>query len=291
MNEAIKISNLSKSYGTHVVLNGLDFCVQQGEIFALLGVNGAGKTTSLECIEGLRKYDSGSITINGIMGIQLQSASLPEHIKPLEAVKLFAKWNKTSLDKETLEALGIYEFAKKQYYQLSTGQKRRLHLALALTRNPDILFLDEPTIGLDAVSKLAVREFILKLNQQNETTIILTTHDMQDIEALCQRVLLIGKGRLLYDGTLEELKRQYAYEKQITILYQGELTVPKHCNLIETKDLLPLMSAVLEIDTRLTSSAAVLKELTAVMDIKEFSIAEKSIDEIVAMLYRQFEIL
>ena len=157
--------------------------------------------------------------------------------------------------------------------------------------HPKVLVLDEPTIGLDAVSKLAVREFILKLNQQNETTIILTTHDMQDIEALCQRVLLIGKGRLLYDGTLEELKRQYAYEKQITILYQGELTVPKHCNLIETKDLLPLMSAVLEIDTRLTSSAAVLKELTAVMDIKEFSIAEKSIDEIVAMLYRQFEIL
>lgn len=119
MNEAIKISNLSKSYGTHVVLNGLDFCVQQGEIFALLGVNGAGKTTSLECIEGLRKYDSGSITINGIMGIQLQSASLPEHIKPLEAVRLFAKWNKTSLDKETLEALGIYDFAKKKKTVLS----------------------------------------------------------------------------------------------------------------------------------------------------------------------------
>lgn len=106
MNEAIKISNLTKSYGTHVVLNGLDFCIQQGEIFALLGVNGAGKTTSLECMEGLRKYDSGSILINGTMGIQLQSASLPEHLKPLEAVTLFAKWNKTPLDKETLDALG-----------------------------------------------------------------------------------------------------------------------------------------------------------------------------------------
>ena len=85
MNEAIKISGLKKSYGAHVVLNGLDFCVRQGEIFALLGVNGAGKTTSLECIEGLRKYDSGNITIHGRIGIQLQSASLPEHIKPLEA--------------------------------------------------------------------------------------------------------------------------------------------------------------------------------------------------------------
>ena len=157
MNGAIKISNLTKSYGTHAVLKGLNFCVQQGEIFALLGINGAGKTTSLECIEGLRKYDSGSITINGIMGIQLQSASLPKYIKALEAVKLFAKWNKTSLDRATLDALGIYELAEKPYYQLSTGQKRRLHLALALTRSPDILFLDEPTAGLDVEGQISLR--------------------------------------------------------------------------------------------------------------------------------------
>ena len=177
MREAIKISKLTKSYGTHVVLNGLEFCVQRGEIFALLGVNGAGKTTSLECIEGLRKYDSGSITINGIMGIQLQSASLPEHMKPLESVRLFAKWNKTPLDKETLDALGINEFAKKQYYQLSTGQKRRLHLALALTRNPDILFLDEPTAGLDVEGRLSLHEQIRQLKAIGKT-IILSSHDI-----------------------------------------------------------------------------------------------------------------
>lgn len=149
MTEAIKIKNLKKHYGSHLVLKGLNFCVQQGEIFALLGVNGAGKTTCMECLEGLRKPDSGEITINGKMGIQLQSSSLSAHLKPLEAVKLFAKWNKTPIDNTMLDALGIYELAKKRYYQLSTGQKRRLHLALALTRNPDILFLDEPTAGLD----------------------------------------------------------------------------------------------------------------------------------------------
>ena len=110
MNEAIKSKNLKKSYGTHVVLNGLDFCVQQGEIFALLGVNGAGKTTSLECIEGLRKYDSGTIAITGKVGIQLQSSSLPGHIKPLEAVKLFAKWNKASLDRAMLDVEGRLSF-------------------------------------------------------------------------------------------------------------------------------------------------------------------------------------
>ena len=132
MTNAIDIRGLKKSYGDHEVLKGLDFCVRQGEIFALLGVNGAGKTTALECIEGLRKYDSGQIAVHGRMGIQLQSASLPEHIRPMEAVKLFAGWNKTVPDREMLAALGIGELAGRQYYQLSTGQKRRLHLALAL---------------------------------------------------------------------------------------------------------------------------------------------------------------
>ena len=95
MKDAIQVRELKKSYGSHMVLKGLDFQIEKGEIFALLGVNGAGKTTTLECIEGLRKYDSGTITVNGKMGIQLQSSSLPAHIKPMEAVKLFAKWNKT----------------------------------------------------------------------------------------------------------------------------------------------------------------------------------------------------
>ena len=198
MNEAIKISNLSKSYGTHIVLNGLDFSVQQGEIFALLGVNGAGKTTSLECIEGLRKYDSGNITINGIMGIQLQSASLPKYIKALEAVKLFAKWNKTSLDRATLDALGIYELSKKPYYQLSTGQKRRLHLALALTRNPDILFLDEPTAGLDVEGQISLHEQIRQLKAIGKT-IILASHDMAEVENLCDRIAILS-GKLPLSG-------------------------------------------------------------------------------------------
>ena len=144
MNDAIEVKNLQKSYGNHVVLAGLNFSVRHGEIFALLGTNGAGKTTTLECIEGLRKYDSGSITVNGKMGIQLQSASLPEHIRAMEAIRLFAGWNKVTVDPAMLNRLGINDISQKQYYQMSTGQKRRLHLALAMIRNPDIIFLDEP---------------------------------------------------------------------------------------------------------------------------------------------------
>lgn len=123
MGSAIQVCELKKSYGSNTALKGLNFQIESGEIFALLGVNGAGKTTTLECIEGLRKYDEGMVTINGKMGIQLQSSSLPACIKPMEAIKLFAKWNRTKIDDVMLNALGIKEIEKKQYNQLSTGQK------------------------------------------------------------------------------------------------------------------------------------------------------------------------
>lgn len=216
MSEAIKISSLKKSYGSHAVLEGLDFYVRQGEIFALLGVNGAGKTTSLECIEGLKKYDSGSITVNGKMGIQLQSASLPGHMRALEAVKLFAKWNNTALDQAALDALGIYEFAKKQYDQLSTGQKRRLHLALALTRNPDILFLDEPTAGLDVEGRLSLHGQIRQLKAAGKT-IILASHDMAEVENLCDRIAILSGGRIAFIGTVEQLNETVGKHYNITI--------------------------------------------------------------------------
>ncbi|WP_286082332.1 ABC transporter ATP-binding protein [Parablautia intestinalis] len=216
MNEDIKISSLTKSYETNTVLKGLDFCVHQGEIFALLGINGAGKTTSLECIEGLRKYDSGNITINGIMGIQLQSASMPKYMKALEAVKLFAKWNKTSPDRATLDALGIYELAKKPYYQLSTGQKRRLHLALALTRNPDILFLDEPTAGLDVEGQISLHEQIRQLKAMGKT-IILASHDMAEVKKLCDRIAILSGGKIAFIGTVDELGKTIGKHYNITI--------------------------------------------------------------------------
>ena len=126
MNRAIQVRGLKKSYGSNIVLGGLDLDIEKGEAFALLGANGAGKSTALECIEGLRKYDSGTITVNGKMGIQLQSSSLPAHIKPMEAVRLFAKWNRAKIDFTMLNALGIQEIEKKQY---NCSGKDRLHYA------------------------------------------------------------------------------------------------------------------------------------------------------------------
>ena len=204
MKYAIEVRELNKNYGCHGVLKGLNFQIVKGEIFALLGVNGAGKTTTLECIEGLRKYDGGSIVVNGKMGIQLQSSSLPAHIKPMEAIKLFAKWNHTKIDDDMLKALKIKEIEKSQYLQLSTGQKRRLHLALALIGNPDIIFLDEPTSGLDVEARLALHEQIRNLKSQGKT-IVLASHDMAEVETLCERIAILNSGKIVFCGTPSEL--------------------------------------------------------------------------------------
>ena len=143
MADAVAVTNLSKQYGRHQVFKYLDFQVKQGEIFGILGMNGAGKTTLLECMEGLRDYDSGTVKMNGSIGIQLQSASIPSYMKGKEAVRLIAGWKKTEIQEEILYKLGMEELKEKGYAEMSTGQKRKLHLALALIGDPDILFLDE----------------------------------------------------------------------------------------------------------------------------------------------------
>lgn len=216
MTNALQVKGLHKSYGKKEVLKGVDLCIRKGDIFALLGVNGAGKTTALECIEGLRKYDSGSITINGSMGIQLQSASLPAHIKGMEAVRLFAKWNKVAVNTSMLTALGVDNLANKQYREMSTGQKRRLHLALALVSNPDIVFLDEPTAGLDIEGRISLHEYIRTLKAQ-EKTILLASHDMAEVENLCDNIAILKDGRIAFAGTVSELTRAVGKHYNICI--------------------------------------------------------------------------
>ncbi len=224
MNYAIQVKNLKKSYGSRMILKGIDLQIKKGEIFALLGVNGAGKTTALECIEGLRKYDSGTIIVNGKRGIQLQSSSLPAHIKPMEAVDLFARWNKTAIDHAMVKSLGIKEIATKQYMQLSTGQKRRLHLALALTGDPDIIFLDEPAAGLDVEGRLSLHEHIRNLKRRGKT-IILASHDMTKVENLCDRIAILNNGNIVFCGTSLELTNKVGEKYFIRIrTRQGECT-------------------------------------------------------------------
>ena len=181
MKNIIEVKELKKNYGANSVLKGINLTVHKGEIFALLGVNGAGKTTALECIEGLRAYDSGNITVNGKIGIQLQSSALQAYIN----------------------SFGIPELSKKKYADLSTGQKRRLHLALALIGNPDIIFLDEPTAGLDVEGRVSLHEQIRALKSQGKT-IILASHDMAEVEELCDRVAVLSNGNIAFIGTVDE---------------------------------------------------------------------------------------
>lgn len=222
---AIEVIDLKKKYGNNEVLKGVNFSIHQGEIFGILGVNGAGKTTVLECIEGFRKYHSGTIKISGNIGIQLQSSSLPAYIKVSEAIQLFSNWKNTNMDSSILKTLGITNFQKKLYIELSAGQKRRLHLALALIGNPDIIFLDEPTTELDVEGRVSLHNEIRRLSK-NGTTIILSSHDMAEVEALCSRIAILNDGVIRFIGTTDELASKIG--KKYSIKIESELGVKEY---------------------------------------------------------------
>ncbi len=207
MEWAVCIEDLVKSYGRNQVLKGVSFSVEKGEIFGLIGVNGAGKTTALECIGGFRRYDRGTISLSGPAGIQLQSAALPPYMRPMEAVELFSRWKRTKADPEVLSALGIGALGKKKYGELSTGQKRRLQLALALLGDPDILLLDEPSAGLDVEGRMMLHRQIKSLRERGKT-VLLASHDMAEVEELCGRIGILDQGKIVFCGTGDQLTRQ-----------------------------------------------------------------------------------
>ncbi len=182
----------------------------------MFGTNGAGKTTTLECIEGIRKYGSGNIAVIGSIGVQLQSSSLPGNIKAIEAYHLFCKWNKVQVNVELFNAFGLTELENKQYKEMSTGQKRRLHLALALISNPDIIFLDEPTAGLDVEGRVSLHTQIRKLKEQGKT-IIMASHDMAEVESLCDRIAILKDGKIAFEGTIAELTSVMGRQSRIHI--------------------------------------------------------------------------
>lgn len=236
MNSVIEVNNLIKKYGENTVIDNISFNVNKGEIFALLGANGAGKTTTLECIENLRSYNDGTIKVNGSIGVQLQSSSLPENITVLEAFKLFSKWNNANEDLELLNKLGFKDLKNKKYNTLSTGQKRRLHLALALIGSPDIIFLDEPTAGVDVEGRVTLHDEIRKL-KENGKTIIMASHDMAEVEELCDRIAILKNGKIAFIGTPIELTSVYL-EQKVYIKTSEKIDIQyfKHSKYVETKE-------------------------------------------------------
>ena len=207
-------------------LSDVSFTIQDGEMVGYIGPNGAGKSSTIKILSGILTPESGSCLVDG----RIPWKNRTEHVRQIGVVfgqRSQLWWDVPVIDsyellkdiysipgniyrnnlEELTELLHLQELLKMPTRQLSLGQRMRCEIAASLLHSPRILFLDEPTIGLDAVSKLAVREFILRLNQEHKTTVILTTHDMQDIEALTKRIILIGRGRVLMDGTLEDMRQ------------------------------------------------------------------------------------
>ena len=212
----IEVRDFRKVYGDFVAVDGISFTVHKGEIFGLLGPNGAGKTSTLESLEGLRMPDGGSIEVAGIdpsrepqklrnlIGVQLQSAGLPTSITPDEAMKFFCAYHGVAPRMDLLERLGLNQKLNTQFYDLSTGQQRRLALALAVAHDPKVLFLDEPTAGLEVATRVELHNLMQEL-QQNGTTIILATHDMAEAEEMSDRVGILLNHKLASIGTPMEI--------------------------------------------------------------------------------------
>jgi ABC-2 type transport system ATP-binding protein len=233
MNETmLEVKRFCKTYGEFVAVDDINFEVKRGEIFGLLGPNGAGKTSTLESLEGLRQPNGGSLRVAGVdparearklrrvIGVQLQSAGLPESITPDEAMKFFCAYHEVAPRYDLLERLGLSEKRKTQFRELSTGQQRRLTLALAVAHNPQVLFLDEPTAGLDVASRVDLHDLMREL-QANGSTIVMATHDMAEAEEMSHRVAILLKGKLTAIGTPMEITATGAGLTKVSVRTEG----------------------------------------------------------------------
>ncbi len=227
METAILVEGLRKVYGEVVAVDGISFEVQRGEIFGMVGPNGAGKTTTIECIEGLRRPDGGTVTALGLdpqrdgyelrerIGVQLQESALPNRIKVWEAVDMFASFYRRSVDwGPLLERLGLADKRDAVFAKLSGGQKQRLSIALALINDPELVFLDELTTGLDPQARRAMWQLVLDIREQGKT-VFLTTHFMEEAERLCDRVAIVDAGRIVALDSPENLVRSLGAEKRV----------------------------------------------------------------------------
>jgi ABC-2 type transport system ATP-binding protein len=224
----IRVEGLFKKYGPITAVDGISFQVSQGEIFGMVGPNGSGKTTTIECIEGLRHPEEGSLIVLGLdpqrdvrllrkrTGIQLQSSSLPNRMRVEEALDLFASFYQHSRDwSALLEELGLADRCRATFSQLSGGQKQRLFLALALINQPELVFLDELTTGLDPQARHATWDLVRDIRRQG-ATIFLTTHFMDEAEQLCDRVAILDHGHIIALDTPENLVSQLGMANRIS---------------------------------------------------------------------------
>ena len=289
-------------------IKDISFQIEKGEIIGYIGPNGAGKSTTIKILSGILVPDSGECRINGLtpwkdrekytkdIGVVFGQRSQLWWDIPAEdtfdLLKEIYKIDEKEYQKnkeELINLLNIKDIINIPVRNLSLGQRMRCEIAASLIHNPSILFLDEPTIGLDAVSKEIVRDFIKKLNKEKKTTIILTTHDMSDIEALAKRIILIGKGSILYDGSLNNLKSKYASNKKVIVKTNDKIK-SLHKKGIISYSKLDKLSYIFTLDTNLISISDFISYLTSKISINDIEVNNENIDNIIIKLYKDFEI-
>lgn len=308
MGEAVK-ALFHRDYTRVGALRDVSFTIGDGEMVGYIGPNGAGKSSTIKVMSGILVPDSGSCLIDG----RVPWRDRKEHVRRIGVVfgqRSQLWWDVPVIDsfellrdiyrvepvlyrrnlEELTEQLELSELLRTPTRQLSLGQRMRCELAASLLHSPDILFLDEPTIGLDAVSKRAVRAFVRRLNNEQGTTVILTTHDMQDIEALTGRILLIGKGRILLDGALSDMLRRRSSHRTLTVDYAGgdrpALPLPEGLSCREEEN----GHAVYVVDTARLSVSQAIAHLSAYAEISDLSVAGTTAEELVLSLYEEFGI-
>jgi ABC-2 type transport system ATP-binding protein len=233
---AISVAGLTKNYGDFQAVKSIDFEVRQGETFGLLGPNGAGKTTTVEILEGLRPRTSGDVrvldldpdlqtrTLKDRIGVCLQATNLPDKITVKEALDVFASFYTRTVDgDQLLKRLQLWDKRNMGYATLSGGQKQRLALCMALVNDPQLLFLDEPTTGLDPQVRLEIRDLLEELHREKRT-ILLTTHYIEEAERLCDRVAIMDAGRIIAIGTPRELQERSVGQSTIEVSWDRALT-------------------------------------------------------------------
>ena len=285
----------------------VSFQIKKGEIVGYIGPNGAGKSTTIKMLSGILIPDSGTIEVNGMtpwldrekyvsnIGVVFgQRSQLWWDIPAEDTFDLLKDIYKIDEEeylktKEYLtELLDIKEIIKIPVRQLSLGSRMRCEIAASLIHRPSILFLDEPTIGLDAISKNVVRDFIKKINKEMNTTIILTTHDMNDIESLAKRIILIGNGTILYDGSLNKLKSQYGNTKKVQIFTKNKINKLRKKGIINQTKIKNGYEFL--VDSNIITISNFLKYLSSITEIEDIEIENESIDNIIIKLYKDYKI-
>ncbi len=237
--KVIEVKNLRKTYGSVVAVEEISFEVYEGEIFGMVGPNGAGKTTTVECVEGIRKPDKGELRILGLdpqeegyslrqrIGVQLQETALQDHLKVWEALDLFASFYSNPVDWQILlEKMNLAEKRNAAFNKLSGGQKQRLFIALSLVNNPELVFFDELTTGLDPQARRNMWDMVRDIREQGKT-VVLTTHFMEEAERLCDRVAIVDQGRIVALDTPANLIRNLGAENRVVFTINGEFKAEK----------------------------------------------------------------